>query len=138
MRPSVRTIGDNRQREFSDLTAVRPGGPSLARPEFLADADINSLLRRYGAVAPQRAVESGDVNTDVDLTTAFDMLRDAREAYAGADARVLERYPTFGSFVEAVEAGEDFSWYATNPSESADSPPSPADSPSDGGASNVA
>lgn len=79
---------------------------SLTRQEFKDDCDINAVLRRYGALPPGRSLTYGAHNFDGDLTTAFETVQTAREAYDSLPKAVKELYPSWDLLAAAVAAGD--------------------------------
>lgn len=76
-----------------------------ARPEFAADADVNILLRKYGAV-PQRPLVYGEVNFDLDLLSAYEAVSSAVAGYARLPLSVRERFPDMATLFAAMASGE--------------------------------
>lgn len=91
---SVRSQADDLQPHYSKLAMIScPPEEDVTRQEFRDDSDISSILRRYG-VLPQGRGEPrfGEVDTDLDLTSAYAAMADAREAYADLPAEVREAF----------------------------------------------
>lgn len=77
----------------------------MTRQEFAQEADINFLLRKYGAV-PQRPVTYGEVDFDLDFQQARLAMRDVAEGYARLPESVRQRFPTLDSLLAALASGE--------------------------------
>lgn len=75
-----------------------------ARQEFKNEADINWLLRKYGALPPVQSFPQGEVDFDLSLLDAKMAIADARSAYE-AFPRVLRENLSFAGFLEAVANG---------------------------------
>lgn len=102
--------------------------PSLVRSEFLADSDVNTLLRRYGVGVPLRPVSFGEADTDLDLTVAHGDVVAARAAYAQLPREFRERYPSFEALYAALLRGDVVSLV---PAESDEDSPHPVQAVSD-------
>jgi len=102
------------QTSVFDARIVDPGqfAPTLSCPpeedrtrqEFKDEADIQWLLRKYGALPPVRQFPLGEVDFDVDLMTARTSLDLAKEGYSRMpDA--LRAQMSFDDFLAAVASG---------------------------------
>lgn len=94
---------DGLNEEVSELTALSfPPEEDRTRQEQRDSVDINKLMARHGVQVPMRAFESGDVDFDTDLMSAYGAVDRARAAYDQLDRAAREKYPTLGEFLEAV------------------------------------
>lgn len=75
-----------------------------ARQEFKDEADINWLLRKYGALPPVQSFPQGEVDYDLSLLDAKMAMEEARAAYE-AFPRVLREQLSFQGFLAAVANG---------------------------------
>lgn len=109
MKKPIRTKTDGRQQEYSRRTATHTPGPDLARQEFRQTTDINFILSRHGAAglrAAQLGAQINEVNYDLDLQQALAAVAAARMAHRKMSKATKEKYPTWQSLLNAVEAGE--------------------------------
>lgn len=79
---------------------------NLTRPEFTADADINTLLRRYGAMTPVQQLESGTYDYDIEFADTVAAARAANEAWQQLPSDVQERYKNIPGLMAAIDRGE--------------------------------
>lgn len=104
-------LPDPAQRDFfSEQTGVAsPYSEPGARQEFREECDLNFLLRKFGAL-PERAVQYGWNDFDLDLQGHLKFVDAAREAYAALPEFIRERYPTIQALLDADALGKlDFS-----------------------------
>lgn len=80
--------------------------PDLARQEFKDDADINVIMHRFGADAPQRPVSFGVRDFDLGLQEGIHALETALDSYDRQPQEVKERFGSPGAYMAAVESGE--------------------------------
>lgn len=127
MRKPIRTKTDGRQQEYSRKTATHTPGPDLARQEFRQTTDINFILSRHGAAglrAAQMGAQINEVNYDLDLQQALAAVAAARIAHRKMSKATKEKYPTWQSLLNAVEAGE-----FTMPKPEGEDAPKPEETP---------
>lgn len=108
MLPAIRTHANFLARLEQDSVAsavVCPPDEDSARQEFAQEADINFLLRKYGAV-PQRPLSYGEVDFDLDFQQAQLAMRDVADGYARLPVVVRNRYPDLDSLLLAIANGE--------------------------------
>lgn len=80
--------------------------PSKCREEFAEDADVNVILRRFGAVPPQlRQPVFGEQDFSLDLRDHLDAVRAAAESWQAVPLSVRRRYANWSELNEAVEQG---------------------------------
>ncbi|AXH73662.1 MAG: internal scaffolding protein [Microviridae sp.] len=77
-----------------------------ARQEFKDDADINVLLRRFGAVPPQGPLKFGEFDFSLTLLEGIEAAREAARAFAELPKDVRERYRDWPSVLAAIDRGE--------------------------------
>lgn len=100
-----------------------------ARQEFKDEADINWLLRKYGALPPVQSFPQGEVDYDLGLLDAKMAVDEARKAYE-AFPRVLRENLSFDGFLQAV-ANNSFKVEPLKPAD--DEAPKSGASSADGG-----
>jgi len=102
----ARTQTDGRQDEYS-LNGALSCNPDhdKTRQEFAEEANINTLLARYG-VQNARTPQYGDVDYDVGFTEAMHSAQLAHEAYLRLPREIRDRYPTWDALYQGVLAGE--------------------------------
>lgn len=84
-----------------------PVDDEITRQEFAKDADVNVLLRRFGAVPPMRGdPRFVEVDFSTDLLSAYGAVERARAAYAELPARIRDLYPNWQAVVEALHSGQ--------------------------------
>lgn len=109
MHPAIRTQSDELQDIVSAETTLdasdRPENRDMARQEFKADADINTLLMRFGVMPPQKEVYFGDVDYSIDLQQALSAVKQARDAWRRMPAEVKADFPTWQSLLNGLELG---------------------------------
>lgn len=108
MRHSYRQQNHGRNLEISAATfVVTPPEEDQTRQEFKDEADLNWLLDRY-QVPPQgrSPAQYGVVNFDDDLTTAFEAVERARDAWEALPDEVKELYPSWQSLAEEIARGD--------------------------------
>lgn len=100
-----RTQVDHHTDELAEVTGLAcPEDEDRTRQEFAEEADVNVLLRRYGAV-PMGEATYGEFDYDVHLHQAVNGVRQARDDYRRMPAEVRNQFPTFEAFMAAVEDG---------------------------------
>lgn len=79
-----------------------------ARQEFKADADVSTILSRFGAGATFGAPRgsSGEVDFDLDLQTAYRVVEESRQAWLRLPLEVRQKYRGWQELQAAVESGE--------------------------------
>lgn len=78
------------------------------RHELAAEADINTLMRRYldPRDAYARAPLYGDVDMDVDMTQMLEDVRQVRRAWHELDPNLRRLYPSWVQLFQAAERGD--------------------------------
>lgn len=97
-----------RTAHFRALSGIScPPEGDMTRQEFKEDCDLNSVLRRYGALpTPVQPTPYGELNTDLDLQTAYEALRAAETAYEGLPLGLRQKFPSWALLAQAMAAGE--------------------------------
>jgi len=108
MNPPERTqVETDTEREYyGQLTLiVCTKEEDKTRQEFKKEADVNELMKRFGAVPPSR-VPGGEWDFNLDLATAFDAVRTVRDGFRSLPADLREIYKTPQDLIDAVIRGE--------------------------------
>lgn len=78
-----------------------------ARQEFKEDADVNVILRRFGAGGfEMRPVQYGTQDMDADLQTVYAAAAVAQDGWLKLPEHVRRRYPGWPELLAAVDRGE--------------------------------
>jgi len=76
----------------------------MARQEYKLQSDLQYQVTRFGAGLP---FKSGEVNFDnLDLTRAFELIEESREAWLRLPGVVRDRYQSWASVEKAAASGE--------------------------------
>lgn len=111
MKLAMRTQDDDLQDYYSDLAGIdmsdqtNKDNRDVARQEFKADADIQTILKRFGVMSPGREIVYGEADYTVDLQTAFDAMEEAKRAHARLSPELKERYSTWQALLNALHNG---------------------------------
>lgn len=87
-------------------TLFCPPAEDRTRQEFRDETDVNLLLQRYGAAIPQKPVQYGEVDFDLDLHTAYGAFQRVREGFNSLVPMLRDKYPTLDELVAAIATGE--------------------------------
>lgn len=105
--PAERAQGDDRQDEYSAAAAISfDGVEDMARQEFRDEADINIILKKFGATAPQRPLVFGEADYDMDLQTAMLAIDAAKDIHLHLGPALQEKYPTWQDVLNGVATGQ--------------------------------
>lgn len=77
-----------------------------ARQEFKDDADLNVLLRRFGAIPTGSAPVFGEYDFDLTLQDAIAAGRESSRAWSRLPADVQARYGSWPAVLAALDRGE--------------------------------
>lgn len=81
-----------------------PEEEDMARQEYKLSSDLSYQVQKFGAGLPFR---SGEVNFDnLDLTVAFDLIAQSREAWLRLPRVVRDRYQSWNNVERAAASGE--------------------------------
>ena len=101
-----RTAYDDLQAQLSAETAtVNPDPDTGARQEFREDADINNLLRRYGAV-PASEVNLGWFDDTLTLQSAYEAVQEAKASFQGLPQNVKDHFHSWEAMYQAIARGD--------------------------------
>ena len=108
MRPAQREQADDRQEEYSRLTALHfEGTEEITRQEFKDDADIEKILSKFGINPMTRQPLYGAVVDDsLDLQQAIAAINLAKRADFKIPPELKGRYPDWQSLLNGVESGQ--------------------------------
>ena len=105
-KPIARTAFDGREKELSDASATWNPDPEVgARQEFKEDADINNLLRRYGAV-PASEVDLGWFDDSLTLQNAYLAVQAAKASFQGLPQNVKDHFHSWEAMYQAIARGD--------------------------------
>lgn len=95
-------------REWSDESAIRcPPGEDKARQEFKEEADVNVILRKFGAGGFEpRPVVYGSQDFDLDLQSVYSAAEEAQAGWLRLPEHLRRRYPGWPELLAAVDRGE--------------------------------
>lgn len=133
MRPAIWSQADMADIEAREVVGLEAGikctaEEDKARQEFKDEADINVLLRRYGAVPPPKPL-GGEWDFDQDFQAGLNATRELAEGYAKLPRQLREAYPEPLDLIAAVLRGEvQYKGDGTPEVPSGGSAPSPSDS----------
>lgn len=104
---SIRTQTDDLQDKMSAESAITfDPRDDRTRQEFKEDADINVILKRFGADSfNARPAQYGIIDFDLDLQQAKHAINDTRLAWNRLPKHLKDRFPNWESLLEAVDAG---------------------------------
>lgn len=76
------------------------------RQEGKADADVNTILARYGVGGqPLRQTVYGETNYDMDLQRTMAAVDAAKSAWQQMPANLREKYPSWQDLLNGLESG---------------------------------
>lgn len=103
---NTRTQIDDKGDTISRMTGLDcTGSTDMARQEYGPDADINTLMNKFGINAPNRPVTYGEVDTNLDLQTALAAIDQSRAAYKRLAPEIKKEFNTWQKFVNAMNDG---------------------------------
>lgn len=104
----VRTQNDGLQEAVSQAETVDCSNmPDLARQEFKAESDTQSILKKFGVEAfHNRPILAYEFDDSLDLKTALDTVRQTQEAYQRLPDNIKQRFPDWNAVALGVEKGE--------------------------------
>lgn len=105
MHRAIRYQADDKFDEY-DARVVTNFDPAedMTRQEYAADADINTLLRRYGVGVPQKQVVYGEADFSMDLQQAFGAVEAAKRMFDQLPGELKKKYPTWQAVLNAIES----------------------------------
>lgn len=105
--PFLRTPYNYDRDVASDEAGLVCPEPTLAQQQFRDEADINTIMERFGrtgeVIVPVKAPEYGDFTEVFDYHTAMNKLIEAQDAFDAFPARIRSRFDNdAGKFVDFV------------------------------------
>lgn len=130
MARALRTQADDLGDEYTAATAINfdpsdPDARSVTRQEFKTDADINTILRKFGVDAFNKQPIFGDINYDVTLQDALHLLTRANELHRRLPESLRAKYPDRGSILLGLDDGT----FQADLEAADNPPPTPAPAP---------
>jgi hypothetical protein len=104
-RKAERTQIDGKQDEYSQATGLDTGTERGARQEFKDEADVNIIMRRYGADAPLKPTSYGEQDFDLDLQQALASIDSAQRMFAKLPSNIQEKYQSWQNVLNAAANG---------------------------------
>lgn len=103
-----RTQVDGKGDDYSADTGLLCEDESLARAEFKADADVNTILKKFGVNAFTAPTPGANAEIDytIDLQTALGAIAQARAGHATLPENLRRKYPTWTELLTAIETGQ--------------------------------
>ena len=105
--PFLRTPYNYDRDAASDEAGLSCPEPTLAQQQFREEADINTIMERFGrtgeVIVPVKAPEYGDFTEVYDYHTAMNKLIEAQDSFDALPARIRSRFDNdAGKFVDFV------------------------------------
>jgi phage internal scaffolding protein len=105
--PFLRTPFNYDRDAASDESGLACADPTLAQQQFRDEADINTILERFGrtgeVIVPVRPPEFGDFSEVTDYHSAMNMIIEAQGAFDALPARIRKEFDNDpGRFVDFV------------------------------------
>lgn len=104
--PEIRRLRGQEDVGVVDVSVVVacPESEDMARQEYRLSSDLAYQVQKFGAGLP---FKSGEVNFDnLDLTVAFDLIAQSREAWLRLPRVVRDRYQSWNNVERAAASGE--------------------------------
>lgn len=93
-----------------------------ARQEFKEEADINHMLNRFGITPERGAPTYGVWDDSINLQSAMDSVREAREGYRTLPEELRQKFPSMEAMLAAIDNGS----LVLDSKEAPSEPPAPA------------
>lgn len=104
MRPPVKDQADITDKITVDASAT-PENKDYTRQEYKDEQDINYMLSRFGITQPRGTPTYGVWDDSIELQTAIEAVREAREGYKNLPEVLTNKFPDMESLLRAVENG---------------------------------
>lgn len=102
---AIRTQVDGLNNYYSDLSGIDTGPDTPTRQEFKDEADINYILRNYGAL-PTQKTDWGAHDYTLDLQQAIHAMEEASAAATMVPDELKSKYPTLMHVMNGTQNGE--------------------------------
>lgn len=109
MKPAIRSQADDTMNEaYSKRTAISfAKAKDTARQEFKAEADVNTILRKFGAFAPMKQTRYGEaIDDNLDLQMSLEYVAEIKRAYVNLPREIRLDYPSIESFLQGAARGD--------------------------------
>lgn len=106
----------------------------MARQEYKLQSDLQYQVTRFGAGLP---FQSGQLDTDLDLTRAFELVEESQQRWLALPKGIRDRYMSWANVEHAAKSGELEQFMKTLGIDGIGSPSVPDGSPSDSAAGEV-
>lgn len=108
MHKAIRTQSDDLSDEYSANTAIEfDQTVDMARQEFAAEADINTMMKKFMPLQNTRVSEWGqEIDYDMDLQTALAAIDAAKRAHAQMTPELRAKYPTWQALLNGLNSGQ--------------------------------
>lgn len=107
MHKAIRSQADDLGDFYSQVAGTDTvGWVDMARQEFKADADITSMLARFGVMTPQRPLQFGEVDFSIDLQQAISAVTEAKRVWERMPPEIKADFPTWQTLLNAANSGE--------------------------------
>lgn len=106
MQINYREQNDGLNEEASEEASISDFGQDMTRQEFKADADINTILARYGVGSTQTIPEFGIADYNLDLQTALNTVYKARQLWQRMPQDLRAKYKSWRELIAAMDKGE--------------------------------
>lgn len=87
--------------QFSGIVCTE--AEDMARQEYKLQSDLSYQVQRFGAGLP---FQSGELNTDLDLTKAFELIEESQQRWLSVPKSVRDRYQSWANVEAAAQSGE--------------------------------
>lgn len=109
--PGAPIVWRSQNDGMGDLVSLATGqvfhpDDQLTRQEFKEDADINSILRRHGVLPAPLPFVGGSTDFDLDLTTAYQAVQEARQTFDGLPASIRSQFPNWEALAAHLAASQ--------------------------------
>lgn len=75
----------------------------MARQEYKLQSDLQYQVTRFGAGLP---FQPGDVDSDIDLTRAFELIEESQQRWLSLPRVIRDRYQSWANVERAAASGE--------------------------------
>lgn len=105
MDAKMRTQDNYDPQQNSDDNGTPGGGPLITRQEYLADSDINTLIKRFGVDGHARQPLFGVLDFDRGLQQAFDDIHNANKLFNSLPAELQPKYRSLADVMAGLADG---------------------------------